>query len=157
MHARLGDVLVRMGMLSEAQRDEVLSLQATSGRPFGALAEDLFGISPKSIERAWAAQYSEMVGRVNLREERVDPVVHELVERRQAWQFQLLPLRFEDANLIMATTEAALPRAMRFVAWAVGVPASLVIATEDELLDRLQTAYPMPGGADTLRVLRESA
>ena len=157
MHARLGDVLVRMGMLSEAQRDHVLGLQASSGRPFGVLAEQLFGVSPKAIERAWAAQYSELVGRVDLAKERLDTVVHGLVERRQAWQFQILPLRFDDGHLLMATTEECLPRAMRFVAWAVGVPASFVIAEESDLFERLQQAYPMPGGVDALRLLRQSA
>jgi len=157
MHARLGDVLVRMGVLTAAQRDEVLGLQASSGRPFGALAEEMFGVSTKAIERAWAAQYSELVGQVDLAKERSDTVVHELVERRQAWQFQLLPLRFEDGHLLMATTEESLPRAMRFVAWALGVPASFVIADENALVNRLQAAYPMPGGLDTIRALRQSA
>lgn len=151
MHARLGDVLVRMGVLTEAQRDEVLGLQASSGRPFGVLAEELFGVSGKAIERAWAAQYSGMVGRVDLTRERGDAEVRDLVERRQAWQFQLLPLRFEGGHLVMATTEAGLPRAMRFVAWAIGAPASFVLAGEQDLLGRLNEAYPMPGGHAALR------
>ncbi len=157
MHARLGDVLVRMGILSEEQRDEVLSLQTTSGRPFGVLAEELFGVSPKAIERAWAAQYAGMVGKVDLASERADAAVRDLLERRQAWQFQLLPLRFEGGDLVMATTEAGLPRAMRFVAWAVGVPASFVLAEEQDLLERLNEAYPMPGGQTALRGARLSA
>ena len=157
MHARLGDVLVRMGILSEAQRDEVLGLQASSGRPFGALAEELFGVSPKAIERAWASQYAGMVGKVDLVSERADAAVRDLLERRQAWQFQLLPMRFEGGDLVMATTEAGLPRAMRFVAWAIGVPASFVIAEEQDLLGQLNEAYPMPGGRTALRGARLSA
>ncbi len=157
MHARLGDVLVRMGILSEEQRDEVLRLQAASGRPFGVVAEELFGVSPKAIERAWAAQYTGMVGKVDLAGERADAGVRDLLERRQAWQFQLLPMRFEGGDLVMATTEAGLPRAMRFVAWAVGVSASFVIAEEQDLLERLNEAYPMPGGPTALRGARLSA
>lgn len=157
MHARLGDVLVRMGVLEEQQRDRVLEMQASSGRPFGALAEELFGVSPRTIERAWAAQYAGMVGQVDLAEERIDATVQGLLERRQAWQFRLLPLRFEGGDLILATTEAELPRAMRFVAWAVGVPASLVLAEESDLHERLQAAYPMAGGPEAFGLSRQSA
>lgn len=156
MHVRLGDVLVRMGVLSEQQRDEVLERQVSTGRPFGVLAEELFGISPRSIERAWAAQYADMVGRVDLAGEGCDESVREVLERRQAWQFQVLPLRCEGGDLVMAASEESLSRAMRFVAWAVGMPVSFVIADERQLQERLQEAYPMPGGPEALEQFRQA-
>ncbi len=157
MRIRLGDVLVQLGAISEEQRAEVLAAQATSGRPFGALAEEMFGVSPKVVERAWAAQYTELTGRVTLGDEHADHEVQPLIERRQAWQFLVLPLRFESGELVIATTEAYLPRAMRFVGWALGVDASFVIAEEEDLLAHLGEAYPMPGGRTTLRAARLSA
>lgn len=157
MHARLGDVLVRMGILSEGQRDQVVARQAETGRPFGVVAEELFGVSPRAVERAWAAQYGEMVGRVRLASEGWDPAVADLVERRQAWQFQVLPLRFEAGELVLATTEEALPRAMRFAGWALGVPASFVLSEWADLESALQERYPMPGGEEAVRQVRRSA
>jgi hypothetical protein len=157
MRLRLGDVLVRMGALSEAQRAEVLAAQASSGRPFGALAEEMFGVSPRVVERAWASQYSELLGRTDLAAERADPEVRPLVERRQAWQFQILPLRFDGGELLVATTEAALARAMRFAGWALGGPVSFLLVEEEDLLAHLGEAYPMPGGRTMLRATRLSA
>jgi hypothetical protein len=151
MQTKLGDVLVRMGMLSASQRDEVLACQASSGRPFGALAEELFGVSPRAIERAWASQYAELVGRVDLGAERTEPGALELIDRRQAWQFQVLPVRFEGGDLVLATTEAALPRAMRFAGWALGVPVSFVLAEPAALEAGLQASYPLSGGPEALR------
>lgn len=157
MRLRLGDVLVRMGALSEEQRTRVLAAQASSGRPFGALAEEMFGVSPKAVERAWASQYGELTGRIDLGAERADPEVRPLVERRQAWQFQILPLRFDGGELLVATTEAALPRAMRFAGWALGAEVSFVLVEQEALLAKLGEVYPMPGGRTTLRAARLSA
>jgi type IV pilus assembly protein PilB len=157
MRIRLGDVLVKMGAISEEQRAHVLDAQASSGRPFGALAEEMFGVSPKVVEQAWAAQYTELAGNVKLADERIDPEVSPLVERRQAWQFQVLPLRFESGELVIATTEASLPRAMRFVGWALGVDASFVVAGEEDFLAQLNNAHPMPGGKALLEHAKRSA
>lgn len=157
MRLRLGDVLVRMGALSEEQRAEVLVAQASSGRPFGALAEEMFGVSPKAVERAWASQYGALTGRVDLATERADPEVRPLVERRQAWQFQIVPLRFDGGELLVATTEGSLPRAMRFAGWALGAEVSFVLVEEEALLARLGEVYPLPGGRTTMRAARLSA
>jgi hypothetical protein len=146
MRVRLGDVLVRMGVLSGAERDEVLAAQSSSGRPFGVLAEELFGVSPRDVERAWAAQYTELSGLVSLAAQHSDPEVLPLIERRQAWQFQIVPLRFEGRELVVATSESALPRAMRFAGWALGEACSFVVASDDELAEHLSRAYPGRGG-----------
>ena len=157
MRIRLGDVLVRLGVLSEEQRGQVVEAQRASGRPFGVLAEEMFGVPPKAVERAWAEQYADLTGRVRLAEERADAAVLSRVERRQAWQFQIVPMRIESGELVIATTELALPRAMRFVGWVLGEEASFVIAEEEDLLARLSEVYPMPGGRTALRGARLSA
>ncbi|VAX42052.1 hypothetical protein MNBD_PLANCTO03-1969 [hydrothermal vent metagenome] len=157
MRIRLGDVLVRLGVLSEEQRGRVVEAQGASGRPFGVLAEEMFGVPPKAVERAWAVQYADLTGRVRLAEERADAGVLSRVERRQAWQFQIVPMRVESGELVIATTEPALPRAMRFVGWVLGEEASFVIAEEEDLLARLSEVYPMPGGRTALRGARLSA
>ena len=105
----------------------------------------------------WAAQYTEISGRASLASQRSDPSLLPLFERRQAWQFQVLPLRHDGGDLVIATTEAALPRAMRFAGWAVASHCSFVIVPETELVERLGRAYPMPGGRNVLDATRLSA
>ena len=53
MTIRLGDLLVRNGALTPAQRDSVLDYQKLTGRPFGELAERLFGVGQRAVEDAW--------------------------------------------------------------------------------------------------------
>lgn len=157
MRVRLGDVLVRLGVLSEEQRAEVVEAQASSGRPFGVLAEELFGVSPRDVERAWASQYTELTGRVSLTSEQADPEVLATIDRRQAWQFQILPLRREGKELVLATTERALPRAMRFAGWAISPNCSFLVAADRDLARGLDAAYPMRGARDALEGDNRSA
>ena len=49
---RIGQLLVEQGVLSDVQVQHILTVQKQSGRPFGDLAERLFGISPKCVEDA---------------------------------------------------------------------------------------------------------
>lgn len=142
---RIGDLLVRMGVLSVAQRDAVLERQRARPRPFGVLAEEMFDVSPASVESAWAVQFSEMAPHVDPSAVCVPAEALALISRRQAWQFRVMPLWFSGDELVVATTRECLARAMRFVAWRIDKPVSFVIA-EPHLLGRaLCERYPMAG------------
>lgn len=145
MTLRLGDLLVQQGVLTAAQRDDILNEQRTLGRPFGELAERLFGVSPRAVERAWAQQYAAITGLTDLARLAFDPYALSLVSRRQAWQFKALPVRFSGEELMIATCQDHLPRALKFVGWKLNHPAYFVIAEPHQLGEMLMQHYPMPG------------
>lgn len=147
MANRLGELLVRRGVLTAAQVDHIMSVQRHTARPFGELAEALFGVAPQDVEQAWAAQLAEITERFDPRRDRPEPAVHGLVNRRQAWQFGVLPVRMDaDADaVVMATTEAMLPRAARFLAWRLAEPVHFIVATPADLERALHEHYPLPG------------
>ncbi len=152
MAAKLGDLLVAQGALSAAQRDEILRRQRDSGRPFGVLAEELFGIEPRAVERAWAEQFQGLAEWIDPLSVFVDPESLALVTRRQAWQFGVLPMHFEGAELAVCTTPGRLVRALRFCGWRVGRPCAIALAEPDALSGALQRHYPMSGmSASSLR------
>lgn len=143
--ARIGDIMVRMGVLTAHQRDEVLEAQRLSPRPFGVLAEELFGVSPSAVERAWARQYAQMAPKVDPSAMSISDAVAGKVSRRQAWQFRVLPISFMDNELVVATTEECLPKAMRFMAWRTETPVSFVLADAPKLGEALCKVHPMGG------------
>jgi len=145
MELRLGQLLVESGVLSARQIERILSEQQRTGEPFGALCERLFHIEPEAIEQAWAHQYASLSRCVDLSREVIQPRALELVTRRQAWQFRLLPLRFDDRELMMATTQQHLRRALRFATGVMGVPVFLVLTTAESLGEALCKHYPFPG------------
>lgn len=163
MPIRFGDLLVESGVLRPEQRDEILEEQRLVHRPFGELAERMFGIDPDTIEQAWAEQYETLAGVVDPRERPIAIEAANAVTARQAWQFKVLPLRFEHGELMLATPRQNLPRALRFAATQLADACFLVVAEPEPMAEVLQELYPMPGlGPETLlqpapRLKRRSA
>jgi len=145
MTLRLGDLLVAKGVLTPAQRDSVLEYQRLTGRPFGELAERLYSVDQSVIELAWAEQYASIAPRVDPRRERVEDEALALIERRQAWQFRVLPLRFDDHEVMVATTQEHLARALRFAGWKIQASCYFVLAEPLMLGEALMKHYPMAG------------
>lgn len=145
MTLRLGDLLVRNGALTEAQRDAVVDYQRLTGRPFGELAERLFGVGQQSVEQAWAEQYGMIAQRIDPRTETVDPEALSLMDRRQAWQFRVMPMHFVAGELMLCTTQDHLVRALKFAGWRVQTPTFMVLADALSLGEALMRYYPMAG------------
>ncbi len=145
MSVRIGEVLIQRGVLSRPQVERVLEEQQVRHRPFGELAETLFGIDPTDIEHAWVEQYTRITRHVNVRTERVDPEAMRLIDRRQAWQFRVLPLRFDGRELMVATTADNLCRALRFVSRCLTTPCYLVLTEAQSLGDALAHYFPLAG------------
>ena len=139
---RLGDLLVQRGILTHAQVRFLLLHQQTSHRPLGELAEALLGVSPRAVEEAWVQQYLALGVGVDLDHQPIDPALAAALTRRQAWQFELLPLYRCGGELTVATTARRLPRAVAF-AWShFGEPVRIVVADDDQLHLHLLKAYP---------------
>ena len=145
MALRLGEMLVKKGILRPEQVEEILQAQRGNARPFGELAEDLFGVSASDIQDAWAGQLCDLATRIDPACEHLDESVRNVISRRQAWQFKILPLRRDSMGLILVTCPEYLPRAARFAAWHFGEPITFAI-TEPKLLEEaLDDYYPLPG------------
>ncbi len=145
MGTRIGDYLVLAGVLTEAQVQEVLEAQRETQRPFGWLCEELFSIAPEKIERAWAQQYAGLTEKIDPSKEDVDSDVLHMVTRRQAWQFRIMPIRFDGEELMVATTLGHIHRALRFATNVMGSPVYVVLTTPEALARSLSKYYPLPG------------
>lgn len=145
MGMRLGEILVQRGVMTSEQVEQLLDEQAETCRPFGVLAEERFGVSGKLVEQAWAEQYANTAPQCDPNACEPDPAALELVTRRQAWQFRVLPLRFDGPEIILATTQADLPRAVRFGTNFIHRPCSFVICEPEQLDRALEQHFPMMG------------
>lgn len=145
MELRLGELLIESGVLDERQVQHILDRQQRTGEPFGLLAERLFDVDPAAIENAWAQQYASLTRAVDPDVEVYDHNALRLITRRQAWQFRVLPIRFEPDELIIATTQMHLRRALRFAINVIGVPVFFVMAEPEALGRALCKHYPLPG------------
>ena len=143
--ARIGELLVAAGVLNETQVEAILEQQRVSSEPFGLLSERLFNIDGRLIEQAWARQYSSLTRLVDPITEVYDERATALVTRRQAWQFRVLPIRFDGADLMIATAEPFICRALGFITHVIGVSSYLVLADPRRLGETLCRLYAFPG------------
>ena len=141
---QIGQLLVEQGVLTQYQVDHILKVQKISHRPFGDLAERLYGINPKAVEDAWVDQYLRIAGIVDLDEVEIETECLRLLNRRQAWQFHLLPLNREDERLHMATSADNLVRSVNFATRKLDEPVHFLIAERAQLRAFLMKHYPVP-------------
>jgi hypothetical protein len=140
----IGQVLVEQGLLSAQQVAQILKVQKASHRPFGDLAERLYGIAPEAIEDAWVEQYIRTVGVVNLDEVTFDAECLRVINRRQAWQFHLLPTHRSGEHLHVATDAANLIRAVNFSSRRIDEAVFFLVADSQQLRRFLMKHYPVP-------------
>lgn len=149
---RLGEILIRRRVLTEQQVFEILEQQRATRTPFGVLAERLFDVTVESIEQAWVEQYELSTGQINLDHEPQDPTVLPMISRRQAWQFEIVPLRLESSGeLVMAASRRRLARAVTFVARRLTPVAYFRVAEPESLKRALMRHYPMPEVSESMR------
>jgi len=145
MALKLGDLLVQYGVLTPDQCELVLTEQQTNRRPFGVLAEELFGVDPAVIEHAWAEQFAMISPRVDPCSVEPDCQIQSVISNRQAWQFGFIPIERHEDGLVCVTSIECLARALRFVGWRVDEPCSFVICEQSALETGLTMHYPMDG------------
>ena len=146
---RIGEMLIRMKVLTPDQVEAVLAEQAETHEPFGVIAERLFEVPSDTIERAWIEQTQARATEFDANRG-VEDDARVLVVRRQAWQFGIVPLRLDDGYLVAATSRRLLPRAVRFATRVLGLPVQFEIADDETLAKLLAHQYPMRGMDKTI-------
>ena len=140
----IGQLLVEQGVLSEEQVAHILKVQQASHRPFGDLAERLYGIDPQAIEDAWVEQYTRTAGVVDLDHVTFDGDCLRMINRRQAWQFHVLPTSRDGDHLQIATDADNLVRAVNFSSRRISQAVYFLIADREQLRAFLMKHYPVP-------------
>ena len=140
----IGQLLVEQRVLTAEQVAHILKVQRASHRPFGDLAERLYGIDPQAIEDAWVEQYVRTAGVVDLDEVKFDADCLRTINRRQAWQFHLLPANRAGEHLNVATDAENLIRAVNFSSRRIDEAVYFLIADRGQLREFLMRHYPVP-------------
>jgi hypothetical protein len=141
---QIGQLLIEQGVLTHEQVQHILNVQKDSHRPFGDLAERLYGINPRAVEDAWVEQYVRTTGTVDLNDIQIESDCLRLLNRRQAWQFHVLPTHRESDALNLATSAQDLVRAVNFSAHQIDEPLVFLIAEREQLREFLMKHYPVP-------------
>ncbi|MEM6749926.1 MAG: hypothetical protein AAGA57_05175 [Planctomycetota bacterium] len=148
---RIGEILIEQGVLSEQQVFEIVQAQKKLHLPFGVLAEQMCDVTLESIENAWIEQYHRFTGTIDLDAQQFDDNALRLLSRRQAHQFEMIPVSFEPSGeVLVAASRRRLARAVTFSVARIDRMVYFRIAESDQLKAFLQKYYPMPELAEGL-------
>lgn len=141
----IGQILVDRGVMRVDHVASVLDRQRSDTRPFGRLAETMFGVSVEEIAAALAEQHRHTTSWVNLAHQPLDPRVLSLIDAGEAWDNLVLPLRREERELVCATGAETLPEALTLLQRKVAEPFRIVFAEMHQLEQFIAERYDYEG------------
>jgi hypothetical protein len=145
---RIGDRLLRAGLICDRDLRTALAEQARTGERLGAILVRLDVVSERQVARTLAQQLA--IAYVNLADHPPDPAAFVLIPREVASRHESVAVRFQDAALIVATADPTQLDSKGDVESMVGSPVTPAIATRSDILRAIQTGYatrpaPVPG------------
>jgi len=136
---RIGDRLIRAGLISDRDLRTALGEQARTGERLGAILVRLDVVSERQVARTLAQQLG--LAYVNLADHPPDPAALVLIPREVASRHESVAVRFQDAALIVATADPTQLDSKGDVESMVGSPVTPAVATRSDILRAIQTGY----------------
>ncbi len=103
MNAKLGQLLLDSGIITDKQLEEALTLQGKDGGRLGYHLVNINAISEPDLNQYLARQQS--IDAINLDETEVDPDVLALIPSEIAWRYEVIPLERDGRTLVVAMTD----------------------------------------------------
>ena len=103
LNKRLGQILKEMEVVSEYDVQQALDTQRESGETLGSILKEMGLLDDEQLYRALAAQNG--MEYVDLAKAEIPPEVLELVDSTTAETFQVMPVEYDGATLIVATAK----------------------------------------------------
>jgi len=103
MNAKLGQLLLDSGIITDKQLEEALTLQGKDGGRLGYHLVNINAISEPDLNLYLARQQS--IEAIDLDKTEVDPDVLALIPSEIAWRYEVIPLERDGRTLIVAMTD----------------------------------------------------
>ncbi len=148
---RIGELLVAMGLVNEAQVKEALSRQRWEGGPHRLLGEvlvDMGAIPREALSQAVASQLG--VPTLNLMRFACDPNAIRALPEQLAWRHWVMPLYIAGRRLVVAIEDPFDWKALHEVEFATGLQVDPVMASHDDLASTIAKYYGGIGGAEAI-------
>jgi len=155
MSSRLGDLLVRKGMVSQEDLVSTLDHQRVAGGRLGTLLVKRGVVSDSDIARVLAQQYD--VPFVDLDEIEIEESVKALVPMSKVIRYQLLPIQRNGTTLTIAVTDPTNVMALDEIKFMTGFQIKTVVAAESQLQTALANIFGSEQALELQRVYDELA
>jgi type IV pilus assembly protein PilB len=137
---RIGQILVDLGFLTDEQLEVVLEEQEQQpGALFGRIAEDMQLITDEQLIQALAEQMGMQT--ISLEEFKFEEEVLEKISETMAQLYRVVPLKFENNLLTVATCDPQNLTIQDELRTFLGYDISMVVATERDVLQSITRHY----------------
>jgi len=136
---RLGQLLMRAGIISERQLNDALEVHRATGSPLGRVLVDLGYASQGAILQVMARQIG--IDYIDFAERRPEPIAVSVVPRELAERYTLMPLTNEDGVLTVAMADPQNVLALDDLRIITGLEVKPAISTKDDILAAIEEYY----------------
>jgi type IV pilus assembly protein PilB len=144
---RLGEQLIKMSLITEAQLDQALEMQRGSGGRLGEVLVSLGALSEQSLAQALASFFGYEVA--NLRRDETDPTALMLISEDAARENMAFPVRLDNDVVFIAVAEPSEELRAR-LSQASGKKVQLLIAPLGDIHWAIDSNYHALGSVDKL-------
>src|SRR5436309_9802127 len=142
MAVKLGEMLIKSGLLTPQKLQEALEYQKTNGGKLGFNLVKLSFVKEEDITRVLSQQYG--VPAINLAKIEIEESVVKLIPSEVAQKYLIMPVSRTGATLTIAMMDPTNVFAMDDIKFMTGYNVEPVVASESSIMDRIEQAYATP-------------
>src|SRR5882724_2708859 len=147
MAVKLGEMLIKAGLLTPQKLQEALEYQKSNGGKLGFNLVKLGFVKEEDITRVLSQQYGDPA--ISLAKIEIDDAVVKLIPSEVAQKYLIMPVSRTGATLTIAMVDPTNVFAMDDIKFMTGYNVEPVVASEIAILEAVQKYYPAKAGAKT--------
>ncbi|NIV46098.1 MAG: type II secretion system protein GspE, partial [Gammaproteobacteria bacterium] len=155
MALKLGEMLVKAGLIGQEQLQEALESQKTNGEKLGFNLIRLGYVKEDEITQLLSEQYG--VPSINLRHFEIDESVINLIPSEVAQKYLVLPVNRTGATLTIAMADPTNVFAMDDIKFMTGYNVEPVVASEIAIREAIEKYYGSQHALELKKVMDEMA
>jgi type IV pilus assembly protein PilB len=155
MAVKLGEMLLKAGLISQEQLQEALESQKTNGEKLGFNLIRLGYVQEDEITQLLSEQYG--VPSINLRHFEIDETVINLIPSEVAQKYLILPVNRTGATLTIAMADPTNVFAMDDIKFMTGYNVEPVVASEIAIRESIEKYYGSQHALELKKVMDEMA
>lgn len=136
---RLGDLLVELGYITQKQVDEAIKIQKSTSKRLGRIFVEQGLITEESLMNLLELQLG--IPRIDLESIDVDMTAVTTISEGLAKKYNLIPVKFNNGNLVIAMSDPLNVFAEEDVALSSGYKVEIGIASEEEIRNAIAKYY----------------
>ncbi len=147
-YKKLGEILIEKGLISQAQLEQALAIQRTTGERLGKILVDKKWITEEALLDALSERFG--IPKVQIDAYTIDPAVVKLVPMAMAQQYKLIPLFRVQNTLTIAMADPLDIYAIDAVRYQTGYQVQEAIASEKDIEAAIKKYYSMVDSMDRM-------